>query len=443
MRSFFLMFVLSTFTVAACLKHANVPCEQDSNCDLGSGGVCTTALTGNRWCAYPNISCPSGLSYSTQAVGDGVSGTCVAVGVGTGGPGGGSNCKTRIAFEEGPTFPLQANREVWIANTDGSGPINVSMAPTADDYGPTWSPDNQRVAFLSNRSGVYDIYAVNSDGTNLVNLTPGSTEHSSMPVWSPDGAHMAFFRSGKVWVMNADGTNAAPISDLPVENWLAWSPDARKLAFDVVLPPPPGGMIGPVMLYVSPIDGSTMPMKLSSYMSGIESHVSWAPASKITWNNANDIFVANPDGTSLNVTEDAHHWNTTPRLTPDGQTIVFGSDISGNAEIWSVASSGGIKTALTHNAIATTSSDNIGDIPNSISADGSLVAFSRLSPGTGSTIVSDIGVVDIHGLSTHIFNVPGGTNARSPTFSTCRGTSAKLTLHQSARPTVQLAKTME
>lgn len=62
----------------ACTKISPVQCEQSSNCDLSSGGICMQAPSGNSWCAYPDPACPSGYSYSTQAVGDGVSGQCVA-----------------------------------------------------------------------------------------------------------------------------------------------------------------------------------------------------------------------------------------------------------------------------------------------------------------------------------------------------------------------------
>jgi hypothetical protein len=78
MRHFSAMLVMFAGAFAACYERANVQCEQDSNCDLSGGGVCTSAETGNRWCAYPDPNCPAGYRYSTQAVGDGVSGACVA-----------------------------------------------------------------------------------------------------------------------------------------------------------------------------------------------------------------------------------------------------------------------------------------------------------------------------------------------------------------------------
>jgi len=62
-----------------CVNRLDVQCEQNSNCDLSGGGVCATAETGNRWCAYPDPVCPTGYRYSTDDVGDGVSGACVTV----------------------------------------------------------------------------------------------------------------------------------------------------------------------------------------------------------------------------------------------------------------------------------------------------------------------------------------------------------------------------
>lgn len=67
-------------TMASCDNRLPVQCEASSNCDLTSGGVCATSSTGHQWCAYSDPSCPSGLRYATQDVGDGVAGMCVAPG---------------------------------------------------------------------------------------------------------------------------------------------------------------------------------------------------------------------------------------------------------------------------------------------------------------------------------------------------------------------------
>lgn len=62
---------------SACSDLKDVPCETDSNCNLGGGGVCTLSPSGLHWCAYPDSACPAGYRYSDQSVGDGLAGECV------------------------------------------------------------------------------------------------------------------------------------------------------------------------------------------------------------------------------------------------------------------------------------------------------------------------------------------------------------------------------
>lgn len=64
-------------TLLACGGTAAVQCDQSSSCDLSAGGVCAITTNGNRWCSYPDVTCPSGYRYSTFQVGDGLSGVCV------------------------------------------------------------------------------------------------------------------------------------------------------------------------------------------------------------------------------------------------------------------------------------------------------------------------------------------------------------------------------
>ena len=50
---------------------------------------------------------------------------------------------------------------------------------------PLWSPDGQKIAFLSKRNGNNDIYVMNPDGSGQRNLTHNPARIDDGFVWSP------------------------------------------------------------------------------------------------------------------------------------------------------------------------------------------------------------------------------------------------------------------
>jgi len=130
---------------AACNGRENVQCEQNTNCDLSSAGLCLAATSGNGWCAYPDPGCSSGYRYSHDDVGDGVSGACVTavdagVAVDTGvpvetgvpadglnscGPGRNDDCR-RSPVVPGGTYYRSYDLVGDSLSGDGSAPATIS-----------------------------------------------------------------------------------------------------------------------------------------------------------------------------------------------------------------------------------------------------------------------------------------------------------------------------
>jgi Tol biopolymer transport system component len=419
---------LATVALVGCKNTNSVQCDVNSNCNLTGGGVCSMAPTGNQWCAYGDPSCPSGLRYATGDVGDGLAGSCVALSEVDAGtpdtPPGDSSCRPRVAFVDGkPSFgPLDdgtGQREVWVANPDGSGMVNLSNSASIDDAHPSWSPDGRKVAFASNRASSrrYQVFVVNVDGTGITSLTPDQ-EGASTPLWSPEGSRIAYTLAGNVWTMNADGTGSAPLTSVSIgteAKAVAWSPDGKQLLFDLV---PRNGLITHT-LYVASIGTGAQPTKLNTG-NAQEYGDGWAPSSRIAFNNGTNAFTINGDGSGvLNVTQ-----NVDPMIqiggavvVSKGSSVVFyrsRTDDSGRFDLWSVPAASGTATRVT-NTDGTTSSD----LATSVSADGSLVALRRSTTTiVGTTVVytSQVGTVGTDGSNLHLFNAPAGTNANEVRF---------------------------
>lgn len=197
--------------------------------------------------------------------------------------------------------------------------VNLTEKSPVWDAFPKWSPTEDQIAFVSDRSDVTgktldNIWLMASDGTNLRNLTHTELWENNAPGWSPDGEEIAFFRyrlieigeedrgPGGLWVVNLKtGKERLLIKfdemvhgfDAPV-----WSPDGKYIAYLLNLSPE-------MDVYVFSIE-SGISTNVSN-LPGDEFEVSWSPDSqRLLFTHSTDdnvenwrLYTVRPDGTDL------------------------------------------------------------------------------------------------------------------------------------------------
>jgi Tol biopolymer transport system component len=148
--------------------------------------------------------------------------------------------------------------DIWRIDLGSNGqPLSLSrlISSSQTDHTPQFSPDGTKVAFLSNRSGILQIWICDSDGRNPLRLTSYGEPHGvGSPSWSPDGRFIAFDCStsefSDIFVMSAEGgpprrlTEGTANSVVPI-----WSRDGHWIYY--------GSSSGPEdwQLWKKPVEG--------------------------------------------------------------------------------------------------------------------------------------------------------------------------------------------
>jgi Tol biopolymer transport system component len=130
---------------------------------------------------------------------------------------------------------LDASRPGTPAGGHGKPPLKL-ISSTRAEHAPEYSPDGQRIAFGSDRSGNHEIWVANSDGSNAMKLTSFDGPYTADPHWSPDGRWIAFGSrlagNGDVYVISSDGGKPKRLtSNASDDGPNAWSRDGKWIYF--------------------------------------------------------------------------------------------------------------------------------------------------------------------------------------------------------------------
>ena len=234
------------------------------------------------------------------------------------------------------------NYEIFRMRMDGGGLLNLTNSPT-NDVEPDWSPDGASIVFTSERDGNGEIYRMTGTGTGVTNLTNNPGETDNLASWSPNGTQIAYTVSssgGSLWKMATNGTGKVSVvlGVGYVDSDPDWSRDGLRLAFETnrTILPVEGNQYD-----VWAVDATgTGEVVLTNAVPGTDQDPSWSPTrDEILFTTTRhgvtnaEIYLMNADGTNLRRMTDHPGTDASASWSPDGEWIIFTSNRTGNFEI--------------------------------------------------------------------------------------------------------------
>jgi TolB protein len=206
---------------------------------------------------------------------------------------------TRIAYV---IRKSQKEYELQIADADGKNPRSA-LTSTEPIISPEWSPDGQRLAYVSfeHKKPVVYVHNIATGARSTVSNFKGS---NSSPAWSPDGLMLAVVLTkdgnSQIYLMNADGsalrrfTQSSGIDTEPV-----FAPDGQSIYFTS--------------------DRGGGPQIYRAGLSGTD-------AARVTFSG---------------------DYNISPRVSPDGKTLIYIGRRGGRFQVHSLDLASGQEMTLT------------------------------------------------------------------------------------------------
>ena len=243
-----------------------------------------------------------------------------------------------LLFTNGGSLATTSPPALAFTRVDGALIVRLPGRDTrlaAHARAPAWSPDGRRLAYVARgRGGQDEVYVVDADGTHRGRIT--RTPASEVAVdWSPDGRHLVVERRDRLYVIGADGRNERLLT---AGGNPSWAPRGDRIAFV---------RDGDVFT----IESNGHGLRRITSSEAVDSEPAWSPdAKRLAFDSfdgvSTDLYVADLKTKALiRLTQDAAVEHS-PNWSRDGRGVVYLADPAGGGPLWSIPGTGGAATPL-------------------------------------------------------------------------------------------------
>ncbi|MGB7339691.1 MAG: protein kinase [Phototrophicaceae bacterium] len=223
----------------------------------------------------------------------------------------------------------------------------LTQDPFADNMYPIASPDGRWIAFQSNRDGNFEIYIVNPNGGQLQRMTFNDVT-DRLPAWSPDGEWIIYSSETETGIFALRRVRISDrVDELVLDNGLynghaRYSADGRYIVFTMGASRQDAGT-----WEIAQLDTATGIVTLLTDNALRDASPVFSPDGTrilyITFNLDNQtsgIAEMNRDGSDKRILFDSDGVDWAASYSPDGDYIVFTSNITGQDQLYLMTADG-------------------------------------------------------------------------------------------------------
>ncbi len=186
--------------------------------------------------------------------------------------------------------------DIWKASTIDGSQFPLTNTSDLDEREPHWSPDGRQIVFQrhlvdENRNTPGELFTMDTNGGNIRSLSILGRQ----PVFSPDGSYLAYMSdvSGlwQIFVRSLGDGNTRQITSCTTNcRWPDWSPTSQYVTYNTTVS---AGSTDPNGIEYIPVAGGTPTVLINDQACG---RPSWSSSGWIAFNSDQGIEVIRPDG---------------------------------------------------------------------------------------------------------------------------------------------------